>query len=99
MLLALTFARECNRLRSRRACIHIPLTRLHKQANLNGAQDHVNWTDNDWDPVYSSPLHQGTVLTLQMDVLECGEDVGSDFKMPISPNMTAIRGEEQNCKR
>ena len=38
--------------RLRRACIHIALTRLHKQAHLNWAQqDHVNWTDNDWDPV------------------------------------------------
>ena len=46
----------CNRLRqsglrSRRACIRIPVTRLHKQARLNWAQDGVNWTDNDWDPV------------------------------------------------
>ena len=24
---------------------------LHKQARLNWAQDHVNWTDNDWAPV------------------------------------------------
>ena len=44
-----------NRLRqsgiwSRRACIRIPLSRLHKQARLNWAHDHVNWTDNDWDP-------------------------------------------------
>ena len=38
-------------LRSRRECIRIPLTRLHKQARLNWAQDQVNWTDNDWDPV------------------------------------------------
>ena len=37
--------------RSRTACICIPLTRLHKQARLSWAQDHVNWTDNDWDPV------------------------------------------------
>ena len=29
-------------LRSRRACIRIPLTLLHKQARLNWAQDHVN---------------------------------------------------------
>ena len=29
-------------LRSRRACIRIPLTRLHKQARLDWAQDHVN---------------------------------------------------------
>ena len=64
------FTQTVNRLRqsgfrSRRACIRIPLTRLHKQARLNWAQDHVKWT-------------------------ECGEDVGSDFKMPTSPNMTAM---------
>ena len=40
-----------SRLRSRRACICIPLTRLHKQSRLNWAQDQVKWTDNDWDPV------------------------------------------------
>ena len=39
-------------LRSRRACIHIPLPRLHKQARLNWTQDHLNWTDNDWDPEF-----------------------------------------------
>ena len=38
-------------LRSRRECIRIPLTRLHKQVRLNWTGDHVNWTDNDWDPV------------------------------------------------
>ena len=38
-------------LRSRRECIRIPLTRLHKQVRLNWTRDHVNWTDNDWDPV------------------------------------------------
>ena len=46
--------RNCLRqsdLRSRRACIRIPLTRFHKQASLNWEQDHVNWGDNDWDPV------------------------------------------------
>ena len=37
--------------RSRRECIRIPLTRLHKQARLKRAQYHVNWTDNDWDHV------------------------------------------------
>ena len=37
--------------RSRRECIRIPLIRLHKQARLNWAQEQVNWTDNDWDPV------------------------------------------------
>ena len=33
-----------------------------------------------------------TVLTLQIDVHECGsrEDVGIDFKMPIYLNMTAM---------
>ena len=76
-------------LRSRRGCIRIPLTRLHKQACLNWAQDHVNWTDNDWDPVLFTD-ESSTVLTLHIDVLECGEDVGSDLKMPTSPNMTAM---------
>ena len=38
-------------IQSRRACIRIPLTRLHKQTRLNWTQDHVNWTDHDWDPV------------------------------------------------
>ena len=32
-------------------------------------------------------MSKGTVLTLQIDVLECGEDAGSDFKMPICLNM------------
>ena len=39
-------------LRSRRACIRIPLPRLHKQARLDWTQDHLNWTDNDWDPEF-----------------------------------------------
>ena len=43
-------------IRSRRECIRIPLTRLHKQARLNWAQYHVSWTDNDWDHIYSSPM-------------------------------------------
>ena len=38
-------------LRSRKACIHISLTRLHKQSRLDWAQYHSNFTDNDWDPV------------------------------------------------
>ena len=37
--------------------------------------------------LYSSPV--SNVLTLQIDVLECGEDVEADFKMPICLNMTA----------
>ena len=40
--------------------------------------------------LYSSPMTQGTALTLQIDVLECGEDVGSAFEMPTSPSMTAM---------
>ena len=40
--------------------------------------------------MYSSPMSKGTVLTLQIDVLECGEDVGRYFKMPICLNMTAM---------
>ena len=46
--------RNCLRqsgLRSRRACIRIPLTRRHKQARLHWAQDHVNFIENDWDPI------------------------------------------------
>ena len=54
-------------IRSRRACSRIPLTQLHKQARLHSAQDHVNWTDNDWERGIKVP----TVLTLQIDVLEC----------------------------
>ena len=38
-------------LRSRREFIRIPLTRLHRQARVNWAQDQVNWTDNDWGHV------------------------------------------------
>ena len=38
---------------------------------------------------YSSPMSQCTILTLQIDVTECREEVGSDFKMPTYPNMTA----------
>ena len=37
-------------IRSRRACIRIPLTRLHKQARLHWAQDHINFSENDCDP-------------------------------------------------
>ena len=38
-------------IRSRRACIRIPLTPLHKQVRLNWTRDLVNWTNNDLDPV------------------------------------------------
>ena len=31
--------------------------------------------------LYCSPMSQGTVLTLQIDVLECGEEMGGDFKI------------------
>ena len=41
-------------LQSRRACIRIPLTRLHQQARLDWAQDDVNLTGNDWDHVLFS---------------------------------------------
>ena len=77
-------------LRSRRACIRIPLPRLHKQARLNWTQDHLNWTDITIGILNSSTMSQGTVLTLQIDVLECGEDMGSNFKMPICLNMTPM---------
>ena len=43
-----------NRLRSRRPCIRIYMTRLHQQVCLDWAQYHVNWSDNDWDPVLLS---------------------------------------------
>ena len=35
-------------------------------------------------------MSQDTLLTLHVDLLECGEDMGSDFKMPTSPNMTSM---------
>ena len=38
-------------LRPRRECIRILLTRPHKQARPNCTQDHVSWTDNEWDSV------------------------------------------------
>ena len=47
--------------------------------------------------MYSSPMSKGTVLTLHIDVLECGEDVGSDFKMPICLNMTAMEEAPSWC--
>ena len=71
-------------LRSRKACIRIFLTRLHKQARLDRAQDHSNLNSLITIGIlYSSPMSEGTVLTLQIDVLKYGEDVVSDFKMPI----------------
>ena len=36
-------------------------------------------------------MSNGTVLTLQIDVFESGEDVVSDFKMAICLNMTAMK--------
>ena len=47
--------------------------------------------------MYSSPMSQGTVLTLQIDVLECGEDAESDFEMPICLNMTAMEETPSWC--
>ena len=38
-------------LRSRKACIRISLTRLHKQSRLDWAQYHSNFIGNDCDPV------------------------------------------------
>ena len=38
-------------LRSRRACIRIPLTQRHRQDRLNWARAHVNWRVADWAPV------------------------------------------------
>ena len=35
-------------------------------------------------------MNEGTLLTLQIDLLKYGEDVVSDFKMPTSPHMTAL---------
>lgn len=40
-----------NGLRSQRACIRIPLTRNHRQARLNWARQHANWTIQNWQPV------------------------------------------------
>ena len=40
---------------------------------------------------YSSPMVKCTILILQIDLTEYREKVGSDFKMPTYPNMTAIR--------
>ena len=77
-------------LRSRRSRIRVPLTRLHKQVRLNWTQDHVNSTYKTIGILYYSPMRENTVLTVQIDVLECGEDVGIDLKMPTSPNMTAM---------
>ena len=47
--------------------------------------------------MYSSLMSQGTVLTLQIDVLECGEDVVSAFNMPTSPSMTAMEEAPSWC--
>ena len=66
-------------LKSRRACIRIPLTRLHQKARLTG----LTITSTGLIPtgiLYSSPLSQGTVFTLQIDILKCGEDVGERFQ-------------------
>ena len=38
-------------LRSRRACIRIPLTRRQRRKRLNWAEEHVTWTDQDCRPV------------------------------------------------
>lgn len=38
-------------LRSRRACIRIPLTQRHRRDRLDWARGHVNWTVNDWASV------------------------------------------------
>ena len=65
-------------LRSRRECIRIPLTEITSTGLITIGI------------LYSSPMSNGTVLTLQIDVIDCGEDVGSDFKMPICLNMTAM---------
>ena len=35
-------------------------------------------------------MSKDTVLTLHIDVFECGEDVESDVKMPICLNMAAM---------
>ena len=76
-------------LRPRREFIRIPLTRLHKQAPLNWTRDHVKGLITI-GILYCSPMSNGTVLTLQIDVFVCGEDMWSDFKMPICLNMTAM---------
>ena len=35
-------------------------------------------------------MSKGTALTLQIDVFDCGEDEGNDFKMPICLNMATM---------
>ena len=76
-------------LRSRRACIRIPLPRLHKQARLNSTQDHLNWTDNDWDPEFFNDESR-YCLDFTDRRTRVGEDMWSNFKMPICLNMNSI---------
>ena len=45
----------------------------------------------------ASPISEDTFLTLQIDVLECGEDMGSDFKMSIALCMTAMVEDPSWC--
>ena len=61
-LFVFIFGRQSG-LRSRRACLRIPLTRLHKQARLNWAQYHLNWTDKDWHHV-GPTLHDESMYCL-----------------------------------
>ena len=75
-------------LRSRRACIRIPLTRFHKQARLFWAQDHVNFTDNDWDPaLFTDESRYCLEFTYRCARVWRRRN---DFKMPTSLNMTAM---------
>ena len=76
-------------LRSRKACIRISLTRHHNRRVWTGHK--ITATSRITIGIlYSSPMTEDTVLTLQIDVLKYGEDMVSDFKMPASPNMTAL---------
>ena len=76
-------------LQSRRACIRIPLTRLYQQVRLDWAQDDVNFTGNDWNPVlFTDESRYCLVFTDRR--ARVVRDVGSDFKMPTSPSMTTM---------
>ena len=74
-------------LRSRRACIRIPLTQRHRQDRLNWARAHVNWRVADW-ALYFSQTSRGLVLTSQIVVHECGEGQENDIRTLMLLNMT-----------
>ena len=75
-------------LRSRKACVRIPMTRLHKQARLDWAQDHVNFTENDWDLVLFTDESR-YCLDFSDRCAKVWRRRGNDFKMLTYFNMTA----------